>query len=115
MLEDNKIYNEDCLETLSRMPDNFVDLVITSPPYNMRLRVRNGDYTEREFAEHFCQKYTYFTDALPIDDFYTFHKKVIGELLRVSKIVCYNFQVVTGSKEAFLESWVISLRILKMS
>ena len=36
-LKINRIYNEHCLETMSRMPDNFVDLTITSPPYdNMR-------------------------------------------------------------------------------
>jgi DNA modification methylase len=28
-----KIYNEPCLETLKRMPNNFLDCVITSPPY----------------------------------------------------------------------------------
>lgn len=33
----NKIFNEDCLDTLERMPDNFLDLVITSPPYNVDL------------------------------------------------------------------------------
>lgn len=37
----NKIYNENCLETMSRMPDNFVDLVVTSPPYD-DLRTYNG-------------------------------------------------------------------------
>ena len=31
-MEINKIYNEDCLETLKKMPDNFLDLIITSPP-----------------------------------------------------------------------------------
>ena len=30
----NKIYNEDCLETLSRIPDNSIDLMLTDPPYN---------------------------------------------------------------------------------
>lgn len=29
----NTIYNEDCLETMKRMPDNFVDLVLTDLPY----------------------------------------------------------------------------------
>jgi DNA modification methylase len=29
----NKIFNEPCLETLSRMPDKSIDCVITSPPY----------------------------------------------------------------------------------
>lgn len=28
------IYNENCLDTMSRMPDNFIDLTITSPPYD---------------------------------------------------------------------------------
>ncbi len=32
-LEVNKIYQEPCLETVARMPDNFIDCVITSPPY----------------------------------------------------------------------------------
>lgn len=30
----NKIYNEDCLITMGRMSDGFVDLVVTSPPYD---------------------------------------------------------------------------------
>lgn len=33
MIELNTIYNEDCLETMKRMPDNFVDLVLTDLPY----------------------------------------------------------------------------------
>lgn len=32
-MELNKIYNEPCLETLRKMPDEFLDCVITSPPY----------------------------------------------------------------------------------
>jgi len=32
-MEVNKIYNESCIDTLARMPDNFLDCVITSPPY----------------------------------------------------------------------------------
>lgn len=30
----NKIYNEDCLKTMTKMPDGFVDLTVTSPPYD---------------------------------------------------------------------------------
>ena len=33
-MELNKIYNENCLETMAKMPDSFVDLVVTSPPYD---------------------------------------------------------------------------------
>jgi len=103
MIELNKIYNENCLDTMAKMPNNFIDLTVTSPPYNMRTRIRNGEYTTKEKSEHFSKKYKHFDDALPIDEFYEFHKNVLYELLRVSKIVCYNFQIVTGSKEAFFK------------
>jgi DNA modification methylase len=47
-LELNIIYNEDCLETMKAMPDNYIDLTITSPPYDS-LRIYNGysfDFSE---------------------------------------------------------------------
>ena len=102
-MEINKIYNENCINTMKRMSNNFIDLTITSPPYNMRTRIRNGEYTTREKSEHFSKKYMHFSDDLSINDFYLFHSKVLNELLRVSKIICYNFQIVTGSKEAFFK------------
>jgi len=40
-MEINKIYCESNLETMAKMPDNFVDLVVTSPPYD-DLRTYNG-------------------------------------------------------------------------
>ena len=33
-MELNKIYNENCINTMQRMDDNFIDLTITSPPYD---------------------------------------------------------------------------------
>jgi len=33
-VELNKIYNENNLDTMARMPDNFIDLTVTSPPYD---------------------------------------------------------------------------------
>ena len=35
------IYNENCLDTMARMPDNYIDLTLTSPPYD-NLREYNG-------------------------------------------------------------------------
>ena len=34
MIELNRIYNEDCLEGMKRIQDGFVDLTVTSPPYD---------------------------------------------------------------------------------
>lgn len=43
-MEINKVYNENCLDIMKRMPDNFIDLTLTSPPYdNLR------DYKGYEF------------------------------------------------------------------
>ena len=33
-MELNKIYNEDCLVTMAKMKDEFIDLTVTSPPYD---------------------------------------------------------------------------------
>lgn len=41
MIEINKLYNENNLATMARMPDCFVGLTVTSPPYD-NLRKYNG-------------------------------------------------------------------------
>ena len=41
MIDINKNYNESNLETMAKMPDCFVDLTVTSPPYD-GLRTYNG-------------------------------------------------------------------------
>lgn len=43
----NKIYNEDCIDTLSRMSDNYLNLTITSPPYNVDLG--NNKYNKKGY------------------------------------------------------------------
>lgn len=40
-MELEKIYNEDCLTTMNKMQDEFIDFVITSPPYD-DIRNYNG-------------------------------------------------------------------------
>lgn len=35
MIELNKIYCEDCLETMKRMEDKSIDLIVTDPPYDV--------------------------------------------------------------------------------
>jgi len=41
MIEINRIYNENCIETIKRMPDNFVNMILTSPPYDNRRMYEN--------------------------------------------------------------------------
>ena len=40
-MKTNTIHNENCLDTMARMEDNFIDLTVTSPPYD-NLRTYKG-------------------------------------------------------------------------
>jgi DNA modification methylase len=44
----NKVFNEDCLVTMSKMPDNYIDLVLTSPPYDSMRQYRGNSKFEFE-------------------------------------------------------------------
>ena len=99
----NHIYHGDCLEVMKGIPDKSVDLVFTSPPYNMNLRIRNGKYCSRQIVKEITTKYKNFDDNLPMEEYYEFNKKVIGELLRVSDLVFYNVQFLTGNKRALFK------------
>ena len=73
------IFNESCIDTMKRIPDASVDLVITSPPYNMNLRIRKGEYCSRQIVKEISTKYDGFADNMPIDEYYKFHREVLGE------------------------------------
>lgn len=94
------LYCGDCRDVL---PLVTADMTFTSPPYNMRTRIRNGEYTEREKGDHFSKKYAHFHDAMNIDDYFEMHKTVIKLLLERTQIALVNFQIVTGSKEAWFK------------
>ena len=61
----NTIYNEDCLDTMARMPDGFVDLTVTSPPYDNLRSYKNK--VGENWGEHIW-------------------KPIIKELFRVTKV-----------------------------
>ena len=54
-MEVNRIYSEDCLDTMKRMSDNFVSLTVTSPPYddlrtyNNKIKGLTTDYNGYSF------------------------------------------------------------------
>lgn len=74
-LEINNIYKEDCLVGMSKLRDNGVDHILTSPPYN---RKRND-------------KYSFYNDDMV--DYDKFLSEVINESLRIAKdYVFFNIQ-----------------------
>lgn len=71
LLELNRTYNEDCLETMKRMPDGFVDLAWFDPPYNV-----GKDYGPG------------FNDSRADAEYLDWMKQVIAENKRVARAVC---------------------------
>jgi DNA modification methylase len=56
MIQLGTIYKENCIETLSRMPDDLLDMTLTSPPYD-DLREYNGyHFPFKEIANLLYQK-----------------------------------------------------------
>jgi site-specific DNA-methyltransferase (adenine-specific) len=92
-LELNKIYCESNLETMARMPDNFVDVVITSPPYNTGGKsLSTGNF------------YKEYKDNLQDKEYKDFIFNNVTELIRVTKhYVVYNFQILSNNKDVYLE------------
>ena len=103
MIKINKIYNEDCLITMSKMPDNFCNSIVTSPPYNFNLRIHSGKYTKRSINEKTKYNGTYL-DNLNMEEYFEWQKNCINEMIRVSSdYVFYNIQMLTGNKVALFK------------
>lgn len=67
MLELNKIYNMDCIKGMQMIPDDSIDLIVTSPPYNIGI-----DYDE-------------YDDKKPWDEYYQWCESWLRECYRVLK------------------------------
>ena len=100
---DIKLMQGDCLERMKEIPDGSVDMVLTSPPYNMNLRISGGKYISRQIVKEISTKYESFSDNLPIDEYFEFNKSVVSECLRISDLVFYNVQILTGNKPALFK------------
>lgn len=83
-MEINKIYNEDCILGLSKLPDNSVDLIITSPPYNnfhnKRTQKNRASYWERTNIV-----YDTYDDKMTDKEYMDWQINVINECIRVLK------------------------------
>ncbi len=105
----SQLYNGDCFEIMEEMIQKGVkvDAIITSPPYNMNLRVRKGKYVSRcgykESVNEFSTKYKNFSDDLPMDKYFEQQKEFLTKALTLSDIVFYNIQMITGNKPALFK------------
>ena len=87
----NKVYCGDCLKLMKKFPDNSVDIVITSPPYNIGKSVRGNLYEG-------------YSDDLTQEEYKEFISNTLKDLIRITKYyVFFNFQILKTNKLAYLE------------
>ncbi|WP_193314952.1 DNA-methyltransferase [Georgenia thermotolerans] len=89
------LHNGDCLEVMAEMSSDSVDIVVTSPPYNMGLTPGgNGRGTYKhttQKARRFADGYGQHDDAMAQDDYDAWQRKVLAECWRIArKAVFYN-------------------------
>ncbi len=51
----NTIYTENCLDTMAKMPNDFVDLVLTSPPYDNLRNYEGYEFDFESIAKELCR------------------------------------------------------------
>jgi len=101
MIEINKIYNEDCLETMIKIPDESVDLVLTSPMYNIRLNYRSKDGEYKSRSDSTRNKYLENDDCMDMMEYYEWLETRLVQMLRITRnYVFFNIQLLTGNKLA---------------
>lgn len=100
----NKIYNENCLDTMKCMKDNFVDYTLTSPPYNIGGNNMNDnsriEKTKNNKESKYKNLYNNYNDENK--NYSEEQFKIIDELLRVTKYhIFYNIQMLGDNKLFF--------------
>lgn len=114
-METNKIYCEDCLETLARMQDNSIDLIITSPPYNKNAYATDKGGDKSWSAMRGRQiPYDKYNDAMPPREYEDWQRKVISECLRVLKpngSLFYNHKDILVGGVIIPPKWVYNFQV----
>lgn len=84
----NKIIQGDALDVMSRIPNESLDLIITSPPYNLKNSTGNGmkDGRGGKWANAALVKgYSHYADSMPHDEYDKWQNLCLKEMLRTLK------------------------------
>ena len=82
----NRIISGDCLEVMKQIPDNSIDLVVTSPPYNLKNSTGNGMKDPRGGKwknAALCKGYADHNDCMPHEEYVKWQRDCLSEMLRI--------------------------------
>lgn len=89
----NHIFNEDCRDTIKKLPEHCIDVVLTSPFYNTNMKAKGGrtifdGKTGNEYA-----RYDKFVDVMSNDEYRAFTVNLFNgydKILKENGVVLYN-------------------------
>ncbi len=84
----NKIICEDVLKALKTIPDESIDLVVTSPPYNLKNSTGNGMKNGRggKWSRAALMKgYSHHDDCMPHEEYVSWQRDCLKEMVRTLK------------------------------
>ena len=89
----NYVYKGDCVEVMKDFPNDSVDCIVTSPPYNFKA----GSGFDCKYQEECCDNKT-------IEKYYEEQINAIREMIRICKYnIFYNIQMLAGNKDALFK------------
>lgn len=74
------------IEVMKQMPDESVDLIVTSPPYNLKNSTGNGmkDGRGGKWSNaSLINGYSHYNDNMPHEEYTNWQRKCLAEMLRV--------------------------------
>ncbi len=84
----NKIHQGDAVDLMNQLPANSVDLIVTSPPYNLRNSTGNGMLDGRGGKwsnAALLDGYAGHQDAMPYQEYVTWQRACLVGMMRVLK------------------------------
>lgn len=92
----NKIFVEDCFETMNKIKDNEISIILTSPPYNT---ARNGN-TELSRKNHWS-RYDVYVDTGSHEEYKQWTQNLFNEFDRIlceNGVILYNINYGSDGK-----------------
>lgn len=85
----NKIINGDCINVMKAMPDKSIDIIITSPPYNLLNSTGNGLKKNTNCGKWknaaIKNGYMEYDDNMPYSEYVDWQRQCLSEMLRLLK------------------------------
>ena len=85
----NKIINGDCLKVMKALPDNSIDIIITSPPYNLLNSTGNGLKKNTNCGKWknaaIKDGYKDYDDNMPYPEYVKWQKDCVADMYRLIK------------------------------